>query len=168
MCVFGFFYCFICNISHCTKNWARYDPTCTHTGLRVQYRYCCQSLMKLEIWRHIFGKILKYKISWKSVPWGVSCCVRTDRQTDMTKLIVVFFFAILRKPVKRKSILVFPWHCFGKVCLFKYMSSVFICESAAEIAGLRFHSHKVETNAATTPECMLDWHRATVLQYLWY
>jgi hypothetical protein len=41
-----------------------------------------------------FWKILRYQISWKSVQWEPSS-VRTDGQTDMTKLIVAF--AILRK-----------------------------------------------------------------------
>jgi len=33
-----------------------------------------------------FLKTLKYQISWKSVHWGPSCSMRTDRQTDMKKL----------------------------------------------------------------------------------
>ena len=41
-----------------------------------------------------FRKILKCKISWKSVQWELSCCMQTDRQTDgqtdMTSLIATF------------------------------------------------------------------------------
>jgi hypothetical protein len=37
-----------------------------------------------------FRKILKYQISWKSVHWELSCCMRTDGQTGMPKLIVAF------------------------------------------------------------------------------
>jgi hypothetical protein len=36
-----------------------------------------------------FLKIIKYKISWKSVQWEPSCFIRTDRR-DMTKLIIAF------------------------------------------------------------------------------
>jgi hypothetical protein len=38
-----------------------------------------------------FRKILKYQISWKSVQWELSCSMRTDRRTDMTKLIVAYW-----------------------------------------------------------------------------
>ena len=34
--------------------------------------------------------ILKYQIAWKSVKWEPSCSMRTNRQTEMTKLIVAF------------------------------------------------------------------------------
>jgi hypothetical protein len=41
-----------------------------------------------------FRKIDKYQISWKSVQWNPSCSMyidrQTDRQTDMTRLIVAF------------------------------------------------------------------------------
>ena len=37
-----------------------------------------------------FPKILKYQISWKSVRCDLSCSMRTDRRTEMTKLIVAF------------------------------------------------------------------------------
>jgi len=37
-----------------------------------------------------FRKILTYQISGKSVQWEPSCCMRTDRWTDVTKLIVAF------------------------------------------------------------------------------
>jgi len=33
-------------------------------------------------------KLLKYQILWKSVAWKPSCSMRTDGQSDMTKLIV--------------------------------------------------------------------------------
>ena len=35
-----------------------------------------------------FREILRHKISWKSDRWEPSCSIRTDRYTDMTKLIV--------------------------------------------------------------------------------
>ena len=37
-----------------------------------------------------FWKILSYLISWKSVQWKPSCSMGTDRQTYMTKPIIVF------------------------------------------------------------------------------
>jgi hypothetical protein len=37
-----------------------------------------------------FRKILMYQISWKSVQWEPRCSMRTERWTDMTKLIVAF------------------------------------------------------------------------------
>ena len=37
-----------------------------------------------------FRKILKHKISWKSVKWDPSCCVRMNGRTDMTRLIAAF------------------------------------------------------------------------------
>ena len=37
-----------------------------------------------------FRKLLKYQISWKSVPWEPSCSMRTDGRTDMTQLKVAF------------------------------------------------------------------------------
>ena len=37
-----------------------------------------------------FRKILRYKISWKSVRWEPSCSMRIDGRTDVTKHIVAF------------------------------------------------------------------------------
>jgi hypothetical protein len=50
--------------------------------------YSCQILIKLEFSRHIFEKY--YQLSRKSIQWEASCSMRTDRRTDMTKLIVAF------------------------------------------------------------------------------
>jgi len=36
--------------------------------------------MKLELSRQIFGKIVKYQITWKSVNWEPSCSMWTDGQ----------------------------------------------------------------------------------------
>ena len=44
--------------------------------------------MKFEFFSIDFWNILKYKISWKSVPWEPSCSMRTGGH--MTKLIVAF------------------------------------------------------------------------------
>jgi len=54
--------------------------------------------MKPEIFSIDFQKILKYKISLKSVQWEPSCSMRTCRRTDMTK-----HFAILRRHLKRNK-----------------------------------------------------------------
>jgi hypothetical protein len=46
--------------------------------------------MKIEFFSTDFGKVLKYQISWKSVQWEPICSMRTDGQSDMTKLIGTF------------------------------------------------------------------------------
>jgi len=46
--------------------------------------------MKLEFSQQFIQKIHKYQISWKSVQWEPSSSTRTDRRTDMKKLVVVF------------------------------------------------------------------------------
>ena len=61
-----------------------------YIGIHVKYRYYCPILMKLGFCRPIFEKILKYKISWKSVQWEPSCSKRTDGRTDMMELIIAF------------------------------------------------------------------------------
>jgi hypothetical protein len=47
-------------------------------------------LRKLEFSRAYFRKILKYKISWKSVQLEPSCSMRTDRRTNVTNVTVAF------------------------------------------------------------------------------
>jgi len=45
-------------------------------------------------------KILKYQISRKSFLWEKSCSVRTERRTDMTKIIVAFLQFCEKAPEK--------------------------------------------------------------------
>ena len=57
-------------------------------------------------------QILQYQVSWKSVKWGLSCCMRTDgqtdRPTDMTKQ--KFVLKILRMCLKWLRVY-FIWSC---------------------------------------------------------
>jgi len=93
--VLTFFTTFVSNIFHLRRNeWDMIE--------NVYWSSCkalsCPVLMKLELSRQIFEKILKNQISWKSVLWEPSCSMRTDGrtdgwtdgQTDMAKLIVAF------------------------------------------------------------------------------
>ena len=60
-------------------------------GLHVKYPTFLSDFSETCIFSTYFGKILKYQISWKFVHGELSCCMRTDRRTDMTKLIVAFY-----------------------------------------------------------------------------
>ena len=61
-----------------------------YIGLHVKYPLFMADFDGTRIFWTDFRKILKFKISWKSVQWGPSVPYgRTDRQRDMTKLIVV-------------------------------------------------------------------------------
>jgi hypothetical protein len=64
--------------------------------------------MKLESSRQIFEKKLQYQISSKSVQWEPSCSMRTDKQTDMTKLIVAF--RNFAKAPKKSAVIYFLPH----------------------------------------------------------
>jgi hypothetical protein len=62
-----------------------------YIGLHVKYRYCCQILMKLEFCRRIFEKYSNVKFHENpSIGSGVVPCGQTDRQADMTTLIVAY------------------------------------------------------------------------------
>jgi len=62
--------------------------------LHVKYQLFLSDFNENLTFSADFRKILKNKISWKSVQWEPRCSVRTDgqtdRQTEMTKLIVAF------------------------------------------------------------------------------
>jgi hypothetical protein len=66
-----------------------------HTIIHVHRSSCKVPLLLSDfndtwIFSTDFQSIVKYQISWKSVQWEPSCSMRTDRQTDLTKLIVAF------------------------------------------------------------------------------
>jgi len=53
-----------------------------YTGLHVKRHHFCGVLMKPELSRQIFEKMLKYQILLKSFKWEQSCSMRTDGWTD--------------------------------------------------------------------------------------
>ena len=60
-----------------------------YIGIHVKYPLYLSYFNETWIFLTDFLKILKYQISWKSVPWELSC-MWPDRWTDMMKLIVAF------------------------------------------------------------------------------
>jgi len=66
------------------------DMSKKYVGLHAKYPLFLLILTKLAFSRQIFRKILKYQISLKSVQLAPSCFMRTDRRTDMRKLIIAF------------------------------------------------------------------------------
>jgi hypothetical protein len=59
-----------------------------YIGIHVKYPLFFSEFNETWIFSTVFKKILKYQISWKSVQREPSCSMRTDRRTDMRKLIV--------------------------------------------------------------------------------
>jgi len=77
------------NIFHSKKNWARYNHKCI---LVFMYKYPSyySYLNESCTFKTHFLKMLKYKISWKSIQCKPSCCMRTGGRTDKTRVIVTF------------------------------------------------------------------------------
>ena len=82
-CVLVFSTTFAWNISYSVNNWTRNDKNVYWVRIKSDFN---------ETWILFkdFRKIFKYKISWKSFQWKPSCSMRTNRRTNMTKLIVAF------------------------------------------------------------------------------
>jgi len=72
---------FFWNIFHSKKNWTRYDKQ-MYIGLHVKYSLFLTDFNETCNFSVDFRKILKFKISWKSVQWEPSCSMRTDRRTE--------------------------------------------------------------------------------------
>jgi len=77
------------NVSHSKKNWARYDKK-KYVELHVKYLLFLSDFNKPWIFWKNFRKIFTYKIPWISIQWELNCSMRTDKRTDMIKLIVAF------------------------------------------------------------------------------
>jgi hypothetical protein len=71
-----------------SKNSAKYQKN--YVCLCVKYPLFLSDFNETWIFSTDFRKILKCKISLKSVQWDPSYYMRTDGQTDMTKQIVAF------------------------------------------------------------------------------
>ena len=61
-----------------------------YTGLHVKYPLFLSDFNVTWFYSTDFRKIFTYQILWKSVQWERSCSMRTDGQTDITKLIAAF------------------------------------------------------------------------------
>ena len=59
-------------------------------GLYVKYPLFLSYFNESRTSSTDFRKVLKYKVTWKSVLWEQSCSMRTDRRTGIKKLIVIF------------------------------------------------------------------------------
>ena len=77
-----------------------------YKGLHVKYPLFLSEFNETWIFSTDFQKILKYQISRKSVQREPSCSMRTDGQTDMTKVIAAFRnFANAPKMTDKVSVL---------------------------------------------------------------
>jgi hypothetical protein len=96
-----------------------------YIGLHVKYRLLLSDFDETWIFSTDFGKIFKYRISWKSVKWEPSCSLRTDGRTDMTKLIVAF-----RKFANApQNVPVQQHYAFVCLCVFCELASFNSCET---------------------------------------
>jgi hypothetical protein len=103
---FDVFYKSVRNISHYTKNGARYDQKCILV-FTYSARYACQILMKLKLPRQISEKCSNIRISnFMKIRLGVAELFHADLRTDMVKPIVAFrsFANAPRKQGERKQL----------------------------------------------------------------
>jgi hypothetical protein len=83
------------------------------TGLHVKYPLFLSGFNETWIFLTDSRKILRYKISWKSIQCEVSCSLRMDEQADMTKLII--YFRSLVNAHKNSNQLYSPAHALLRV-----------------------------------------------------
>jgi hypothetical protein len=70
---------FVWNIPHSKKNWANFDQKCILVSCEVPD---LSEFKETTVFSQAFRKIIKHKISWKSIQWEPSCSMWTDGQTD--------------------------------------------------------------------------------------
>jgi hypothetical protein len=88
-CVFIFSAIFVWNISHSKNNSARYYHRCTQVFMQST-RYFCQILTKLEFSPQVFETCSDTKFHENPSSASLFFSIRTDRQTEMMKIAVVF------------------------------------------------------------------------------
>jgi len=93
---------FVRNIFHSKKNWARYCHKCAYV-FRYSTGQARQILINLNFLDRL-SKRLKYQITCRVVPCGRTDR-QTDRQTEMTKLIVTFHNFSKRQKIKTSYII---------------------------------------------------------------
>ena len=118
MCVLIFSTTFVWNISHSEKNGAIYYKKCTQIFM-WRTRYSCQILMKDEVSRKIFLKIIKHKIWWipaqcsRAIP-----CQPTSRRTDRHEEANSHFSQFCERCCKYNTSILF---CFSRYLSLQYL-----------------------------------------------
>ena len=82
---FDFLYNFVWNISHYTKNSAKYYHKYIHTSyvrLNAKYLSFLLDFNDTCILSTGFEKNSQYPISWKSIQWKTNCSMQKDGRTD--------------------------------------------------------------------------------------
>jgi len=102
---------FFWHISRSKKNWARYYHKCILLFVWSTHPLFMPGFNETWILSTYCRKTLRYTISWKSVQGEQSCYMQTDRQTDMTKLIIAF-----RKFANAPKNCTFCSHCMLPYC----------------------------------------------------
>jgi hypothetical protein len=78
-------------------------------GRHVKYPLLMLGFDETWVFLTDIQRILKYQISWKSAQWERSCSMATDRQTDMTNLIVAFHY-VANKSKNSVSCIGYKWN----------------------------------------------------------
>ena len=90
MCLLIFSTIFVWNISHSKKKWASYDQL--YFGFHVKYQSFLSDFNETKIFGTDFLKILRHKISCKSVEWElVVSCWQSDTRDVASSRFSLFY-----------------------------------------------------------------------------